>query len=416
MSHEHLKDRASSLAKTLGLTQSSEWSCFEHRLESIVKVECTLVKAENLAALASMVRDGLMVDFCYIDPPYNTGGTFVYDDNRTVNRGGLWGKHHDWMSFMLPRLVGAHAVLSRDGVMAISIDDYEYSHLKILMDHVFGADNHIATLVVCRSKNGKGGKSNVAVNHEYVLLYGKSSKSLLRGVAENDIDRYDKEDEYGKYVVDGLFRKKGDASRREDRPNMHYSLYYSLSGKVSVEQSEEHPYEARPIDSQGIERRWLWGKEKAKEDAWKLFASKNGVIYVKNYSTTDKRIKIRSLLDRPEYLTDKATTEIKALYGEKVFETPKPLELIKDLVDCCSSHDAVVLDFFGGTGTTAQAVYELNRISNGRRIAIVVEQPLEIEKNHIARQHGFVTTADITEYRLAAIRKSDSGFQYLVLD
>lgn len=381
-----------------------------------MNVECTLVKADNLSALSSMAQEGIVIDFCYIDPPYNTGGNFVYDDKRTNNRGGVWGRHHDWMAFMLPRLVGIHAILKQDGVIAISIDDYEYAHLKILMDHVFDSTNHIATLVVCRSKNGKGGKSNVAVNHEYVLLYGKSSESSLRGIAEGDFERYDKSDEHGRYAVDGLFRKKGDASLREERPNMFYPLYYSSTGSVSVEQDSHHPFEVLPIDSKGVERRWLWGREKTKQDAWKLFASKGGVIYVKNYLSVDKRIKIRSMLDRPEYLTDKATVEIKALYGEKVFETPKPLGLIKDIVDCCSAPNALVLDFFGGTGTTAQAVYDLNRISNAKRRVIIVEQPSAIDSNHIARRHGFLTTADITEYRLMKINESDPAFRYSVVD
>lgn len=124
------------------------------------------------------------------------------------------------MSFMLPRLTLAHGLLRDDGIIAISIDDYEYAHLKIMMDTIFEEENYIATLVVCRSKNGKGGRANVAVNHEYVLVYGKTPSALLHGIAESDSGKYDREDEHGRFTIDGLFRKKGDASLREDRPNL----------------------------------------------------------------------------------------------------------------------------------------------------------------------------------------------------
>lgn len=417
MNYEQLKNRVDTLAEQMGLEPPNEWHCLEEKLAGILHGECSLVKADNLTALAAFCRDGeLAVDFCYIDPPYNTGGSFVYDDRRCANRGGIWGRHHDWMSFMLPRLVAVHHLLQKDGVIAISIDDYEYAHLKILMDCVFGGENYIATLVVCRSKNGKGGKANVAVNHEYVLLYGKSAGSLLHGIAESDTTRYDREDEYGRFTIDGLFRKKGDASLRADRPNMFYPLYYSADGTVSVEKTGTHVHEAWPVDSKGIERRWLWGRDKTRDEAWKLYASKGGVIYVKNYSSDTKRIKIRSIFDKLGYLTDKATIEVKAIYGDKVFETPKPVELMKDLIECCSSKKAVVLDFFAGTGTTAQAVYELNKATNADRKVILIEQPQEIEENHVAKKNGFATTADITEFRLRAIRRENPHFNYSVLE
>jgi adenine-specific DNA-methyltransferase len=110
-------------------------------------------------------------DFCYIDPPYNTGQQFVYPDLfSATEEDGLWGRHLGWMEFMLPRLVASHGLLMDTGIMAISIDDYEYANLKLLMDAIFGEDNYIATLVIMRSKNGKGSKPHVAVNHEYVCL------------------------------------------------------------------------------------------------------------------------------------------------------------------------------------------------------------------------------------------------------
>lgn len=326
----------------------------------------------------------------------------------------MWGKHHDWLAFMLPRLVAVHMLLKSDGVIAISIDDYEYAHLKILMDAVFGCEKYIATLVICRSKNGKGSKQNVAVNHEYVLLYGKTERVAISGLAETESKIYEKKDEYGEFTIDGLFRKKGDASLKEDRPNMHYPLYYADDGQVFAENNRDNLSVVLPMDSKGVERRWLWGLEKAKAESWKLYASKNGVIYVKNYKSLDKKVKLRSILDSADYLTDKATTELKNVFGEKVFETPKPVSLIRDLIDCCSSPDATILDFFAGTGTTAEAVWELNKRDGTNRKVILVEQNHPIKDLHVAKKNGFTYTSDLAEFRLNAIKNRDQEFNFSV--
>ncbi len=375
--------------------------------------DCFLLRGDNFEVLNRLVQNSIdSVDFIYIDPPYNTGQKFIYSDNKLRATNSIWGKHYDWVSFMLPRLAAARVLLKSDGVISISIDDYEYANLKLLMDNVFGEENYISTLVICRSKNGKGGKQHVAVNHEYVLLYGKSAKANIKGLAECESKVYDKQDEFGEYKIDGLFRKKGDASLKEDRPNMHYPLYYSKDGKVFTERVHENLSVSIPQDSKGVERRWLWGVEKAKEESWKLYASKSGVIYVKNYKTPNKRVKLRSILDSANYLTDKATTELKQLFGEKLFETPKPITLIRDLIDSCTSNDAIILDFFAGTGTTAEAAWALNKSDGGSRKVILVEQSASINSEHIAAKRGFKFISDITEFRLKAIQNEDSKYRF----
>lgn len=411
MRHESILNEIREISKLMGISNPEmPYKQFENAAPAFDSTECTLIKANNIDAMM-WLQDKVLVDFCYIDPPYNTGGDFIYSDSRKVMSPGLWGRHHDWLAFMLPRFVLAKNLMRDTGIIAVSIDDYEYAHLKILMDCIFGDTAYIATLVVCRSKNGKG-SSAVAVNHEYVLIYGKSSKAKLAGIEDKNISAYDKEDEHGRYKVDGLFRKKGDASKREDRPNMFYPLYYSSDGRVYTEKLSDDLQVSWPVDSSGVERRWLWGPDKAKAEAWKLYASKNGVIYVKNYHTQDKRVKIRSILDGLGYLTEKATNEIKEIYGEKVFETPKPLQLIKDLVSCCSFDDAIVLDFFAGTGTTAHAVFEINKTSNSRRKTILIEHNHHIDEAHIAKKYGFNFTSEITEFRLNKIQKTNPEFVF----
>lgn len=391
------------LARNLGLP-AFQPSVFPHPGVSEMRIgeeDCTLIKGDNLVALQMLVashRDQL--DFCYIDPPYNTGSKFAYHDRRFSNSLGIWGKHEEWMEFMLPRLVLLKRLLKDSGLVAVSIDDYEYSQLKVLLDHVFGSDNHIGTVIVHRSKNGKGSKAHIAVSHEYVVLYGKTKAAHLLGLPEQDIASYDKIDEHGRYKIDGLFRKKGEASRRTDRPNMYFPLYYDQNGRVFTENGSGDLREAFPIDSKGIERRWLWGRDKVEGESWRLFASAKGTIYVKNYLTEEKRIKIRSIWDSPRYLTERATKEITEIYGEKVFDTPKPLALIEDLIKCCTRPDALVIDFFAGSGTTAEAAHNVNQEDQGTRKVLLVEQDAQIPAEHIATSRGFKFVADITEYRL----------------
>lgn len=387
-------------------------------VQELREADTTLFVGDNLPYLKEMAlhRSGI-VDFCYIDPPYNTGSKFLYNDSRKSDSSGHFGTHSGWMMFMLPRLVAAREILKDSGVIAISIDDYECAYLKILMDCIFGEENFIGNVIVCRSKNGKGSKKNLASAHEYLMIYGKSDKAYLRG--QTDATSYDKQDKFGKYRVDGLFRKKGEASLKSDRPNMFYPLYYNPeSGEVSVDPVDGWKI-TYPVDSKGIDRRWLWGADTARERAWQLYASKNGVIYVKNYSgdaAKEKRTKVRSLWSETDFYTERATNEINKLFGGKVFDTPKPLSYIKKIIDVCSSDNALILDFFAGSGTTAHAVAELNETDSARRRCILMESDCEIPVKHLARKMGFNKISDITEKRLHLISEKYSNFRFKVIE
>lgn len=377
--------------------------------------DCRLLRGDNLQWLSSLLAaPSPGFDFCYIDPPYNTGQQFVYSDAfKSSDQRAPWGRHTGWLRFMLPRLAAAHALLEPHGILAVSIDDRAAAPLKMLMDAVFGEARCIATLVVVRSKNGKGSRPHVAVNHEYVLLYGRSDAAHVSGLQEVDSTSYDKVDAHGRYKVDGLFRKKGDASLRSDRPNLYYPLYYSTRGEVFTTEAREGLRVAWPVDAKGVERRWLWGRDKAAEESWKLLASPGGVVYVKNYDAADKRVKLRSVLDSSAYLTDRATSETKAIFGEKIFETPKPIALIRDLADaCCANPAARVLDFFAGSGTTAEAIQELNARDGGRRTTVLVEQDAAIPDGHVAARRGHRTIADITMARLEHVRRRFPSFTF----
>ncbi|WP_233978772.1 MULTISPECIES: site-specific DNA-methyltransferase [Pectobacterium] len=412
-------DRVLFYGECLGFDLKSDFSVREYALynnfnENFKFDDSSLLVGDNLShlmKLASSFRE--MVDLCYIDPPYNTGSKFLYNDTRKGECDGFFGVHNAWMRFMLPRLAVAKEIMKRDGVIAISIDDNEFAYLKILMDTVFGGSNFIGTVVVCRSKNGKGSNKNIAPTHEYLLVYGKTDESKLYGQLD-DSSVYDKTDIHGAFKVDGLFRKKGEASLRTDRPNMYYPLYSNPNtGEVSVDASPGL-VEVFPVDSKGIERRWLWSKETARLRSWQLYSSKNNVIYVKNYSSEGKRIKIRTFWDSADFYTEKATNEIIKIFGKKIFDTPKPLKFIKAIIESMAKPDAIILDFFAGSGTTAHAAALLNTIDNGSRKTILIENNTKIPDSHIAYKNGFNLISDITKERLRKIHEHNERFKYRI--
>lgn len=376
---------------------------------------CRLYRGDNAIVLKQLVEQKEEFDFCYIDPPYNTKSKFIYNDSRISKDHSIWGSHSEWIQFMAERLIPLHQILKDTGIVAISIDDYEQPYLRILMDKIFGEQNFIACIAVCRSKNGKGGKPGISTNHEYLIVYGKSNQAKLVGIREGCDSSYDKEDEHGKYKINGLFRKKGEGSHREDRPTMHYALYYDQNGNVYTENVTGDLKPVYPVDSKGIERRWLWGKEKASAESWKLYASPKGVIYVKNYFTQGKRVKPKSLWHDNRHLTERATNQIKEIYGDKVFDTPKPIDFIEDIIDSHTSSDAKIIDFFAGTGTTAHAAHNLNVRDGGKRKVVLVEQDQKVAKSHTAYKRGFHKIADITEGRLSWLSERDNGFTYDVV-
>jgi adenine-specific DNA-methyltransferase len=361
----------------------------------------TLLRGDNLDALLRLYYAGTTVKAIYIDPPYNTGKTFIYND-RFSGLDGIFKHQTAWMSFMLPRLLLAYELLEPAGVMFVSIDDNVQAYLKVLLDWVFNPSNFIAQFVVVRSKNGRGSSKNVALSHEYAIAYGKSSTVTFRGRMEQKdaATKYTQEDEHGRYYCPGLFRKKGEDSRREDRPNMYYPLYYTSDGKVYLEPGEGRQ-EVYPKDSNGVERRWLWGRETANVNSHKLFAGKSGTIYVKKYYDEGERSKVRTFLNSPVYYTETATNELKKIYKDKIFETPKPIRLIQDLLDLVQMKDSdIVLDFFAGTGTTAEAVSALNQNDNVHRRTILVESNVLIPPSHIAYKYGYRVISDLTYERL----------------
>lgn len=408
------------------------------------------IEGDNLEVLKLLQESYLgKIKMIYIDPPYNTGNDFVYKDNfsrnadeelfdsgqkdelsqRLVANPETSGRYHsDWLSMIFPRLKLARNLLKDDGVIFISIDQNEVDNLKKICDEIFGETNFVSIVSVVRSKNGLGSKEGFATNNDFILVYKKifSSTEAFCNLMQDEtyISKFDKTDEYGKYKVDGIFRKKGAGQKRSDSPGCFYPVYYDSQGKVYLESGSLRT-EVFPKLPDGGDGRWIWSKAFAQDKLHRLYASQGGTIYVKDYLADSGRMKPRSVLDKTIYTTEVATEEIKDLFIEKVFDTPKPVGLLFDLIDHGLSHNQIILDFFSGSATTAHAVMKLNAEDGGKRKFIQVQIPEKVENESDAFKANLKSIAEIGKERIRRAAKKikeetgadiDYGFRVYRLD
>jgi adenine-specific DNA-methyltransferase len=359
-----------------------------------------LIEGDNLEVL-KLLQKGYAgrIKLIYIDPPYNTGKDFVYpDDFRDNIRNYLelsgqveGGKkvtsnpetngrfHTDWLKMMYPRLRLARNLLAEDGAIFISIDDNELSSLKIICDDIFGHEC-FAGCVARLTGTPTGGGFRALVNEtDNVLIYLRDPDVKISGVEFSDDDAaiYDREDKDGKYLIRSL-RRTGGEDRREDRPSMYYPMIAPDGTAIY------------PIAPAGYQSRWICGKDRYEEMKseglieWHEMerSGKTGwQVYQKFY--LEGRLKQPSNLWSELEGNKKATRDLKALFGgEKVFSFPKPVGLIRHILQLsASSKDSIILDFFAGSGTTGHAVMAHNAADDGARRYILVQfpEPLDLE-------------------------------------
>lgn len=347
-----------------------------------------VVHGDNLKALKALLPyyHG-KVKCIYIDPPYNTGNEkWVYNDNvsspmiqewlgKVVDREDLT-RHDKWLCMMMPRLKLLRELMSRNGIIAISIDQNEVFALGVLMDEVFGEDRFLACAPWRSEVSGGKQKSGLRAGHEYILIYhnGDASSVTQEEVSTGDLDR---EDEVGKYRKGRELRKWGDGSLRQDRKEMYFAL--------------EAPDGTRayPIRNDGKEGRWRWGRdgkmkpvlENPKLAHWERVTYDEGIVVngqVDRWVPFEKvRDKKRSFgwntwLDSYGTNAD-ATRELKELFSKKALETAKPVALLEWLISLHEDENAVILDPFAGSGTLGQAVLALNREDGGNRRFVLIE-------------------------------------------
>jgi len=327
------------------------------------------IEGENFHALQTLryTHTG-KVDVIYIDPPYNTGGDLIYNDKYVSKEDSF--RHSKWLSFMESRLRLARELLAPHGVIAIHIDDREQAHLRLLMDDVFGSHQFLAT-AIWRGRGGGNDSSKYNRQHEYVLLYCKDKERVMVGRNDDAPQRkYNKVTEDGRRYKTQLLRKWGSNSLRSDRPNLYYPI-------VAPDGSDLYP-----LHDDGTEGCWRWKRERmdrAIAEGVVEFVRKDGVwvayerVWAPVDDAADEDTAHSTLIPDGVGAPGAGARKLKSVLGDKRFKYPKPIDLCQHIINMATPRtDAVILDFFGGSGSTLHAVLEMNAADGGNRQCILI--------------------------------------------
>lgn len=417
------------------------------------------IEGDNLDVLKLLHETYLgKVKMIYIDPPYNTGNDFVYEDNfaqdvdfyiknsgqlddegnKLIQNSESNGRFHtDWLNMIYPRIKLAKDLLRDDGIIFISIDDNEIGNVIKICDEIFGQEQYLACFPRVTKKAGKTTDA-IAKNHDYLLAYGKTSSPLFF-LPDHTDDGFKYTDEFenerGKYKLNQTL----------DYNSLQYSS--SLDYPIEIEgetiypgQSFEEYLERKKGNHARADWAWRWSKELFD------FGYKNGFVVVKKYDSYSriytktyqnaiivksgsgfeieykKRTKAISTLEfiDNEYSNDNSKKNIVQLFGKSVFDYSKPVSLLSKLCQYTTEKDDLILDFFSGSSTTAQAVIELNAVDQGKRKFIMIQLPEECPVGSDAYKAGYRTICDIGKDRIRLVCKnqdeSDVGFRVLKID
>lgn len=390
------------------------------------------IEGDNLDVL-KVLRETYLgrVKMIYIDPPYNTGNDFVYNDDFAQGRdeyehnSGLFDEdgnqtidpmqrnteangrfHTDWLNMIYPRLKVARDLLTEDGVIFISIDDSEVDNLIKICDEIYGANNFIATCVRKRRDSQANLSKNISPIHEYILIYSRNNGDILNKVPANiDESLYSNKDNdpRGPYTTMPCTNKGG--------------AVYSVTTPTGREITEEWRFKKDTYDKLFADNRIVFPKGGEGKPRYKLFLSEKiaeGVLantWLDNIASNQE-----------------ASREIKELFSSLTFDTPKPVGLLIYLLQLATNKESMVLDFFSGSATTAHAVMELNVEDGGKRKFIMVQLPEITDEKSEARKAGYENICEIGKERIRRAGKKikeeaglqgqdlDIGFRVLKLD
>jgi adenine-specific DNA-methyltransferase len=337
-----------------------------------------LIEGDNYHALYALsFTHKKKIDVIYIDPPYNTGNKSWRYNNNFVEQEDPY-KHSKWVSFMNKRLRLAKKLLKDTGIIICAIDDYEAHNLRHLMDKIFGEENKLGICVVVHNPGGRQDDKYFPTAHEYMLVYAKKITDAQIGrlvLSQDKIEQFKNEDVFGRYKLRG-FRRSGSNSRREDRPNLYYPIYYNEKTKKLSTSKKLGWIELLPIDDKGVKRCWRWNPETFIEKIEKYVEVKTVRgkydLYVKERENDNMGEKAKTIWNKPKYAAVGGTQELKQIFNttSKIFDYPKSLHLLIDVLKITTKSNSVVLDFFAGSGTTGHAVLELNKDGGNRQFIL----------------------------------------------
>jgi adenine-specific DNA-methyltransferase len=366
------------------------------------------IEGDNLEVLKLLQKTyNNRIKMIYIDPPYNTGNDFVYPDNyrdniknyleltgqtdeegnKVSSNSESSGRYHtDWLNMMYPRLRLSRNLLSDDGVIFVSIDDNEVFNLKKICDEIFGEERFISNFI-WKSRQNKDNRNvtGVSVDHEYVLCYGKKVRGGLRN---NDQYKNPDNDSRGPWTSANMVGLLPE----DQRPNCHYNLVNPATGTEYKKHKMGWRYDKNTMNKLIGEDRIIWPKSVDGRPRRKVFLSELNDQFTGFSSIVGENIYTRT-----------GTQEIEKIFGERPFQFPKASEFIKEfVVQGCDDKEAIVLDFFAGSSTTAQAVVQLNIEDLGKRKFILVQLPEKLDMNSEAYKNGY---RSISEVGLERIRR-----------
>ena len=334
-----------------------------------------LIEGDNYHALSVLNythKDS--IDVIYIDPPYNTGARDWTYNNHYIDAEDSY-RHTKWVSFMDHRLRIAKNVLAPSGIICVTIDDYELPRLWMLMEDIFGEKNHLGTISIRINPGGRKSKRKVAAQHEYALFFSKRATTSVAQISVKPDDKSHsyKKDEEGSWYEERNLRKEGADSLAKPGADRYYPIYYDpKTGALSTKKKFE--IEILPIDTNGQKRIWRRAKSAIdglyREDDIFAKETKYGLQVYFKFRGGLKGETPKSFWDDVRFSASEHGTQIlDRILGEReTFNFPKsPYATAKCIEVASSKKDAIVLDFFAGSGTTGQAVLELNREDGGNR-------------------------------------------------
>ncbi|MDD4217539.1 MAG: site-specific DNA-methyltransferase [Bacteroidales bacterium] len=349
-----------------------------------------IVQGDNLNALKALLPTYAgKVKCIYIDPPYNTGNEgWVYNDKvnspmmrewlgKVIDKDDLT-RHDKWLCMMMPRLKLLRELLAEDGVIFISIDYREAHNLKILLDEVFNENNLIAEFIWHKKYGGGGDNKNIVTEHETVFSYSKSKNPELEQVINaieydfNDFAGYEIDEDGKYYSANESILMRGPNSTPDKRPNLCYPIITPDGNEIIPRYGKgTWAYGKETLNTKIKNNELIWKKVK---DEWMLY--KKQFLY--NDTDEVRAKKPRSILDKRYSIgqTGEGTNILKEIFnGERLFQNPKPISLIKFLLNLATNtnENSIILDSFAGSGTTAHAVLDLNKEDGGNRKFILVE-------------------------------------------
>ena len=399
--------------------------------------ENLFIEGDNLEVLKLLQKSYFgKVKMIYIDPPYNTGNDFVYTDDfkdnlknyleltgqvdaggkklsTNVESGGRF--HSNWLNMMYPRLFLAKNLLTEDGVIFISIDDNEIHNLRALCNEIFGEENFLSQIIIQSNKRGQTYKE-IAKTHEYLIVFTKTDVYEIYEFEKGESD-LPFEDTIGRFDLWEL-RNRNPKFGRFNRPNLYFPIFVSREitdqsgySKISLTKNDDFDIEIYPLDSNGNESCWRWGREKLLRSD---LSSGTAVVVAKEkrdggwniYEKSRKNTtKAKSIWLDTSIISEQGTIGLGMLELGKFFDHPKPIELIKRTLKIGVSKEDTILDFFAGSCTTAHAVLELNREDGGNRKFICVQIPEPTDETSEAFKAGYKNIAEIGKERIRRVIK-----------